>query len=29
MNIAWALVFLLGFAAMIAFCLWMEGGRFK
>lgn len=29
MNIAWALVFIIGWIAVIAFCLWMEGGRFK
>lgn len=29
MNIAWALVFILGWVAVIAFCIWMEGGRFK
>lgn len=29
MNIAWALVFIFGWIAVIAFCLWMEGGRFK
>lgn len=29
MNIAWALVFIFGWVAVIAFCLWMEGGRWK
>lgn len=29
MNIAWALVFIIGWVAVIAFCLWMEGGRWK
>lgn len=29
MSAAWAIVFLLGFTAVIAFCFWMEGGRFK
>ena len=29
MNIAWALAFIIGWIAVIAFCLWMEGGRFK
>ena len=29
MNIAWALVFILGWVAVIAFCLWTMGGRYK
>lgn len=29
MNIAWSLVFIIGFAAVIAYCWWSEGGRFK
>lgn len=29
MNIAWSLVFLIGFAAVIAYCWWSEGGKFK
>ncbi len=29
MSIAWSLVFILGFAAVIAFCFWSEGGKWK
>jgi len=27
MSAAWALVFIFGWVAVIAFCLWMEGGK--
>lgn len=27
MSGAWALVFIFGWVAVIAFCLWMEGGK--
>lgn len=29
MSAAWALVFILGWVAVIAFCIWMEGGRWR
>ena len=29
MSAVWAIVFFLGFAAVIAFCFWSMGGRFK
>lgn len=29
MSAVWAIVFILGFAAVIAYCWWSEGGRFR
>lgn len=29
MSTAWAIVFVIGWLAVIALCIWMMGGRFK